>query len=451
MPLRLLEKPASKLVLRIYFFGLVQFAIVMVAMFVILVFSQRPPLPYVSMLDFAAETVAESGGEREQVASIVARMRSTLGCSVAIYDENDRLVAHDPRTPAPERRSEVTVEAPDLLRRVPLRDGRQWHLVFLKAPPVSTPPVLWAWMAVVIVGVGVFSLFIARSLVRPLTRLATAAREFGAGKLDARLHMERSDELGQVAEAFDGMADRVTNALRVEKELLANVSHELRTPLQRIHIAVELAAEGDADTARESLREIAEDLSELERIVQDVLTATRLSLQEGGGSSSASPPVRREPLEIRALIDKAATRFRMTHPGRSLRVEVADDIPTLSADPVLVRRVIDNLLDNADKYTEDLESEIGVVAGKRAGVVTIEVRDQGIGISPQDLPRLFEPFFRADRSRAKTTRGLGLGLALARRIIEAHGGSIRVESVLGSGTTVRVELPVISSLALAPG
>ena len=114
----------------------------------------------------------------------------------------------------------------------------------------------------------------------------------------------------------------------------------------------------------------------------------------------------------------------------------------LSVDPVLLRRVVDNLLDNAHKYTEDPYAEISLFAGWWSNTVVIEVRDRGSGIAASDLGSIFQPFFRADRSRTRTTGGLGLGLALARRIVDAHEGKLTIESVEGAGTTARIELPI---------
>lgn len=323
--------------------------------------------------------------------------------------------------------------------------GRVWHLDFLRPHTAPPPPALQALIVLVIVVVGACALLLSRSIARPLARLAETARAFGSGRLEARARLPRLDEIGQLAGAFDQMADRVAQALRVEKELLANVSHELRTPLQRIHIAVDLAVEGNEGTAREVLREVVDDLAELDRIVDDVLTATRLSLRGETPSlgAAASPPMRVDTVEIATLIERSAARFRAAHPARGLRLSLAGDLPRVTADAVLVRRVLDNLLDNADKYTEDPHAEIVIAASARADRAVIEVRDAGAGIAPEDLERVFEPFFRADRSRARATGGLGLGLALSRRIVEAHRGTLAIESVLGTGTTARMELPIV--------
>ena len=235
------------------------------------------------------------------------------------------------------------------------------------------------------------------------------------------------------------MAERLERLVRSEKELLANVSHELRTPLARIRVAVDLAAEGDLERAHRYLGEMAADVGELGRLVEDILTAARLDLA-AGKSASAELPLRREPVDASELLARAADRFRAAHPGRRLELDAAGPLPGLEADPALLRRVLENLLDNAHKYSDPGEP-IELAARAEGGSLVVEVRDRGIGIDAADLPRLFTPFFRTDRSRARGTGGVGLGLALARRIVEAHGGRIAAESAPGKGTAVRFSVP----------
>jgi signal transduction histidine kinase len=230
--------------------------------------------------------------------------------------------------------------------------------------------------------------------------------------------------------------------LRAEKELLANVSHELRTPLQRIHIALELAREGDAEMTRASLGDIAEDLGELSRIVDDVLTAARLSLRKGDTHDPARTPLRLETTDVRDTIGKAVTRFRAEHPARPLSVTVPEDGVKVVADPVLLRRVVDNLLENAHKYSDDPAAPIELSAARDGERFSIVVADRGVGIAEADLARVFEPFFRADKSRTRATGGLGLGLALSKQIIDAHEGTLSLESRPEHGTTATVRLPL---------
>jgi two-component system OmpR family sensor kinase len=142
------------------------------------------------------------------------------------------------------------------------------------------------------------------------------------------------------------------------------------------------------------------------------------------------------------VLERAASRFRAAHPARPLTAEIRVDLPVIDGDPVLLRRVVDNLLENAHKYSKRAEDEVELRAEASAASVRIEVVDRGIGIAAEDLPLVFRPFFRADRSRTRATGGLGLGLALAKRIVDAHGGTLAIESRLGEGTRAIVELPI---------
>jgi two-component system, OmpR family, sensor kinase len=292
-------------------------------------------------------------------------------------------------------------------------------------------------LAILIIG----ALITARWIVRPIEQLSRTARALGAGNLAARSRLSRADEIGELGRRVDEMAERITQLIVSEKELLANVAHELRTPLARIGVALDLASEGDAAAARSSLAEIAVDVAELGGIVDDILIAMRFELDDAGRAGGALP-LRREHVAPRAIAEAAAERMRARHAARPLTVQVADALPALDADPRLLRRVVDNLLENAHKYTPDPDRAIDLVVGPgAAGTVCFEVKDRGIGIPADDLPKVFAAFFRGDRSRSRETGGVGLGLTLAKRIVEAHGGTIAVDSETGAGTTVRVVVP----------
>jgi two-component system, OmpR family, sensor kinase len=433
-----------RLVQRIYILGALQFLIVAVGI-IVLLSQTRPPMFFAELSRYVVDGVSEQSDRSESLQASLDRIHTDLHWTLAIYDDQDRLVAaagspipappsasekHDARSLPGEVRGSLPID---------LHGRKTGHFVY-ETPTRPGPPGLGATAILALVVVGISSWLTARAFAAPLARLVAATNAFGAGNLGARVRMKRSDELGDVANAFDDMAERVMKSFRSERELFANISHELRTPLQRIHIAVDLAAEGDAAIARESLVNIAEDLGELERIVNDVLTVTRLSLQDGGSSPSAVPPVRLESVTLHGLLDKAITRFRGSHPQRVLQASLVED-STVTVDPVLFRRVIDNLLENADKYTDDASRPIALTSCREQDAAVIEVRDRGIGIGAEDLDRVFEPFFRVDRSRTRSTGGLGLGLPLARRIVEAHGGTLSLKSQPGQGTTVRIELP----------
>lgn len=220
--------------------------------------------------------------------------------------------------------------------------------------------------------------------------------------------------------------------LKTAGELLANVSHELRTPLARIRVTLGLAAEAQPQRLAPLLHEIEKDTLELERLVADVLTAARLDATGLGALHRGTLPAAR-------LIERALERFRRLHPDR--QVDLSTESPAdVFADEPLLAGVLDNLLENAAKYS-DPATPIALSLRASDGGIEIAVRDQGVGMGPQDLARAFTPFFRADKSRTRDTGGAGLGLALARRIVEAHGGRISLESLPARGTTARIWLP----------
>lgn len=328
---------------------------------------------------------------------------------------------------------------PVLARALKLPDGTPGYVLF--SPPAYRPPIkqLMPGFLLALFASTIGAVFLARSFAHPLTELSNAVKQLGEGDLTTRVRLHRRDELGQLANAFDDMAERLAFLVRTQQELLANVSHELRTPLARIQVALDLAAEGDAATVQEALGDISEDLAELERLVADVLQTARLDLAQGR-AGPALPVLRHEGVELAPLLERVATRFRSNHSTRTLQLELPDALPALHGDPVLLRRVLDNLLDNAQKYS-DPDTTITLRVRVHGQRVELAVQDHGIGIAAEDLPHITTPFFRTDRSRARRTGGLGLGLSLARRIVEAHGGELHIESRVGVGTTVSVSLP----------
>jgi signal transduction histidine kinase len=315
--------------------------------------------------------------------------------------------------------------------------------------PSLLPQLLTLLTGVLIVGLG--AMVIARSVGKPLQQLSQAARAFGAGDLRARAATPSNDDLGAVLATFNEMADRIQQLVAAEKELIANVAHELRTPLARIRVALELAAEGDAKVARASISEIAVDLAELETLVNDVLNTSRFEAT-AVAAAPAGFALHIERVAPAQIAEQAVERFRTRHPERKLSAQVAPELPELEGDPNLVRRVLDNVLENAHKYSHDPASEVVLKVSSGPNTIRFEVEDHGVGIAAEDLPRVFTAFFRAERSRSRRTGGVGLGLTLAKRIVEAHGGSISIESELGHGTCVRVELPfAIDQGGGAPG
>lgn len=309
------------------------------------------------------------------------------------------------------------------------------------SPPQLPVDAILVVLAVMLAMVAVASVWFARGLARPLARLAGAAERLGDGDLAARAAVDRRDELGQVGQAFDRMAQRITALLDANRSLVASVSHELRTPIARIRVALELASESPAE-AQELLRGVGDDLGELERMVDDILTMTRLS-------TPSAAPLRRERCRPDELADRAGRRWRLLHGERTLVADVAPDAPAVDGDPVLLRRVIDNLLDNAAKYAP-AERPVELRVRVADATVRFEVSDQGPGLTTAELAQAFTPFWRSDASRTRDTGGVGLGLALARQIARAHGGDVTLASAPGQGTRAVLTLPAVAGTAPSP-
>ncbi|MBU8900003.1 sensor histidine kinase [Corallococcus sp. H22C18031201] len=437
---------------RIYLVGVAQLVLVAVTLAVARDFLRDQPWKtrFIEEVSYLSDEWARQAEDPAALQASLERARSRMGVQVTVRRVDGQLLANTQPIPAPPLpRSELEVVAgrpgrvsgpPGPFTALGPWPGSMQVYTSVSWPPPPPPDGhMPFFVGLVLVCTAITSVLFARTLAVPLLKLAAAARAFGAGRLDVRTGLRRQDELGEVSEAFDEMAGRITLLLRSQKELLANVSHELRTPLSRIHVALDLASEGDATLARESLADIAEDLSELERLVDDVLTTSRLELG-AEGSMGATPPLRVQRVDPRVLVDKAAQRFRSSWSRHHLDVRVEEPLPSLVADPVLLRRVLDNLLDNAGKYSEP-GTQVRLTAKPEGEGLRVEVSDEGIGIDSGDLPRIGTPFFRTDRSRARTTGGVGMGLTLVRRIVDAHGGTLTLESRPGQGTLARVTLP----------
>ena len=434
---------------RIYLLAVVTILTAAVAVAGILTWVDRPLVlpPFGRFL--VAEVVANRD-DPEAMQRTQTLLQAHSDADFTVYDSQDRLLVTSvdpPHAPLPPSERSRLVEDVEFVRGSPpsavvavIEDGvvvgyGQFSLSTLLpyAEHLMLP------LGVFLVVLAITSALLARSLVRPIVHLTRTARAFGAGDQEVRAGLDRGDEIGQLATTFDEMADRITALMRAQQELLANVSHELRTPLARIRVALDIAALGDADQAREQLPEIEEDLAELEQLIADVLVTARLGL-ESGTAHAADLPMRVRPVEAGQIVTAAADGFARRHPTHLLTVDAPGPLPTLEADPMLLRRVIDNLLDNAVRASDEAEP-IVLRAAEDGGQLHVEVQDRGIGIGEADLAKVFRPFFRADESRARDTGGVGLGLALSRRIVEAHGGTLSLHSEVGHGTTARFTVP----------
>ncbi len=262
-----------------------------------------------------------------------------------------------------------------------------------------------------------------RRLFSPVRLLRDGVQRIGAGELQHRIAVRRSDELGELASAVNAMAGDVEQMLESKRQLLFAISHELRSPITRARLAVELLEETDT-------RALRDDLDEMERIVADLLEGERLS--------SRHSALQREPCDLPALVEAvidesfAAQRERLT-------LNLQQPVPALSLDASRIKVLLRNLLQNALTYGGGENVEINLAEVPDG--VRLQISDRGDGIPEDELAKVTEPFYRVDPSRHRGTGGIGLGLYLSRRIVEAHGGRLTIRSAPSEGTTVEVLLP----------
>ncbi len=311
---------------------------------------------------------------------------------------------------------------------------------------------LSGWAVVASLGFGLLvGLVVFHILTRRLHRLAAVMDAFQGSNFTAHLpyagkQAAAADEVDRLGATFDRMAERIVaqfhrlqenDALR--RELVAHVSHDLRTPLASLQGYLETLTLKDAELSAEEraeyLRVALRHGERLTRLVAELFELAKLDAKE------TTP--HREPFALAELVQDVVQKFnlRATQHGIRLTAAPARELPFVNADIALTERVLENLLANAFNHTPE-GGEVRISLGRREGAIVIGISDTGSGIAEADLPHIFAPFYRADTNRPHDDEHAGLGLAIAKRIVELHGGEIRVESQPGAGTTFSFSLPV---------
>ncbi|MEL6501295.1 MAG: HAMP domain-containing sensor histidine kinase [Cyanobacteria bacterium J06623_1] len=289
----------------------------------------------------------------------------------------------------------------------------------------------------IVVGAGVsgaVSYASSKRITQPVKQMKSITQKFAAGDLNERVPESDIPELNQLSLSFNSMASSIGDVEQRRRELIGDLTHELRTPLTVMRGYLEELADGRIEGSPELYLRLIRETRRLERLIHDL---QELSKAEAGYLS-----IDPQALNVYPLLNSLVTRFaeQLLEEGPSLELNCPKDIPEVLADRDRTEQILVNLLGNAIRYTET--GSIMVEAVKVNRQVWISVKDTGIGIAEQDLPFLFERFWRADPSRASHSGGTGIGLAIARRLVELQGGEIEVESELGKGSTFRFCLPV---------
>ena len=274
-----------------------------------------------------------------------------------------------------------------------------------------------------------------RQITLPLRALSLSAQAIATGDLGRRVEVRSDDEIGQVARSFNRMAESLGQADAQRRNMIADIAHELRTPLTVVQGNLEALMDGVYDLTLENVAAVHKQTVILTRLVADLRD---LALAEAGQLR-----LERKTVSLADVISQVSDGLEVQahEKGVTMKFETAENLPKIQADEQRITQVLYNLISNALRHTP-AGGTITTNAELREDRVLIIVRDTGSGIAPEELPRVFERFYRADRSRARSTGGSGLGLTIAKQIVEAHGGQIWAQSWLGTGSTFAFSLPL---------
>ena len=389
------------------------------------------------------------GGERELKAWLFKHPRLAPGTVLLVMNERgDELLGRAmPRELArllvtrPFRRPDT----PPNLRPMQLTphligpNNEEYRLLFARAPVTILGLLVWPGTQVAVLSIGILaaavtSLLLARYLSAPIVRLQKASRALAAGALDTRVgrpSTRRKDEVGTLARDFDAMAERIQALVTDKETLLRDVSHELRSPLARIRVALALAQRRAEQAAQPDLERIEREAERLDALVGQVMTLTRLR--------TATQP-RRELVPFDALVAEVVDDARFEHPQTPVEFAGNGAVQVLG-DPRGLKSAVENVVRNALIYSDPgrpIEVRLEV-AGEAA---LVRVLDRGPGVPPEDLTRIFEPFYRTDQSRDHKQDGQGIGLAITARVMELHGGTVTALNRAEGGLEVRLKLPL---------
>lgn len=296
---------------------------------------------------------------------------------------------------------------------------------------VDVPDTTW-WMLGIIAA---FCYILARNLTSPLRRMQKTIERFGKGDFSARVKTRRGDEFGQLGRTVDQMADRIDLLMKSQRRLLQDISHELRSPLARLGVAVELAR-GGGDPAI-ALNRVEREADRLNTLVGELIQVTRA---EGDPNGLATEAVRLDDL-IRVILDdvhiEADKRCVILRPSL---VECE-----MVGSPELLRRAIENIIRNAIRYSPE-GTQVDVSLTRAQTIFRVSVRDYGEGVPEESLASIFDPFYRVEKDRGRTSGGVGLGLAIAKRAVELHHGAM-IANNMHPGLQVDIELPATPAIA----
>lgn len=343
-----------------------------------------------------------------------------------------------------------TVPSNELQRGTPIQVDNQTVGYMIFAPPpfdANSPErnflnrtaqlLIYSALATMAIAL-ILGILLSRNLTSPIRELTLATHAVSEGDLSQQVRVRSQDELGELASAFNKMSSELARSVNARRQMTADIAHELRTPLSLILGHAEAVHDGVLPPSLDNFEIIREEAGRLENLVDDLRT---LSLADAGELS-----IEKQSIDLKKLLQDIASVYqhRVQQKNVALELDIPSELPFVQADANRLTQVITNILDNALRYTP--ENGRVILAAKRVeNGVRISVQDNGPGIkSGEDVNLIFDRFYRLNASRDREEGGSGLGLAIAKSIVQAHGGQIWAESVIGQGLTVFIELPLNS-------
>jgi len=283
----------------------------------------------------------------------------------------------------------------------------------------------------------VITLVYSRHILAPVKALTSSAKQLGAGDLTQRVKISSRDEVGELAKSFNSMAGNLERNEKLRRDMVADIAHELRTPLSNVAGYLEAIQDDVVQPDETTIASLVEEVELLKRLVND--------LQELAMAEAGELKMIKQSEDLAQLIDQSvkAIYTRVREKGLTIQMNIKDTLPPVSIDHHRINQVMRNLLSNAISHTDN--GGITVSAATEGEYIKVNVEDTGEGIPEEDIKNVFERFYRVDKSRARARGGSGLGLTIARRIIETHGGKIGVTSEYGKGSTFWFTLPIEKS------
>ena len=398
-------------------------------------------LAYVNLRNASPQPGGPGNGPNQQPFGPTGRQNQSASITFLLADANGKVLV-----PAGQYQTGQVVSQAKLAQGTPVTmNGKQVGTVLVLGSPPPLGPLetqylnrtnqalLYAALGAALVALGLGTI-LARTLTHPLRDLTTAIHAMARGDLKQHVSVKSRDELGELAAAFNQMSSDLDRLNQSRRQMTADIAHDLRSPLTVIGGYVESMRDGVLKPTPERLDTIHAEVQHLQRLVEDLRTLSQ--------ADAGELPLNREPVASHNLLDRMAKSYQHLAARKkiSLEVQIGPGLPEIEMDPDRMAQVFGNLITNAMRYTPD-GGKILLAAAREGDMLTFKVEDNGEGISAEALPHIFDRFYRADPARAHGSES-GLGLAIAKSIVEAHGGSISAESQIGRGTTIKLKFPV---------